>query len=289
MLTKSYKVRFYQGSSASATISVSDVFSKLAEYKKTHNNPPIIDLSGSKYELRDFVDINNGNVFKGVLAILRDDAPNIRQAQGSESTLKLDDGDSIIEKNYFLYFKEKQLLVWQVNGRASHVSRLGNYLGTSAGFSISFNDILSYDSITKLDSGKVRQLEFTIARPRNKNLFEADDWTESAIGVMSDAGATVMTSKLSIRGQGKGLSENLKNSIRHLLGLDEIRKLKVKLSDEVEPIDLLGDRISETAIVEMNGLYPISDKMYSELDKAKGRQQDNLNKIFGSLENEILD
>ena len=60
--------------------------------------------TGKSCELRDVSVV--GNVVKGCLALLREDVPTLRRQDGNEAPLPIANGDRLIEKNYFLYFRE---------------------------------------------------------------------------------------------------------------------------------------------------------------------------------------
>lgn len=114
MAAKTFRARFYCGAAFDAPghQPVSEVLSALAAAQAAGTTLP----QHAGFELREFVSLNDGAAFRGVLAVLRDDAPHIREAGGDERAIALEEDEYVIEKNHFLYFKQNELLVWQVNG-----------------------------------------------------------------------------------------------------------------------------------------------------------------------------
>ena len=60
----------------------------------------------------------------------------------------------------------------------------------------------------------------------------------------------------------------------------EVERARVKLAEYEQPIDLLADCVKDSMTVSMNGNYPASDSIYSELEKAKQRQKEHLDYFF---------
>ena len=87
--------------------------------------------TGKSCELREVGVV--GNVVKGCLALLREDVPTLRRQDGNEAPLPISRGDRLIEKNYFLYFRDARLLVWQFNLAANHVANMALMLTTLGG------------------------------------------------------------------------------------------------------------------------------------------------------------
>ena len=201
---KHFGVRFYKGNVLDSSVKVSDILQQL--YTAHQSGSPYPHVSGSTvaYELRDFTSHNAGNVFTGVLAVLRDDAPNIRDHHGVERPIVMQPGEHLIEKNHFIFYKERELLVWQVNARASHVSRFEQYLSSAAGLVVGFDDIISAASFKRINEGVVKKLEVRIAAPKNPNLIPSTDWTSRAFQIMSGVGATSIKIDVSTR-TGKAL------------------------------------------------------------------------------------
>ena len=91
-----------------------DLFTNTARYQHGTSTVQALNTQTNKLcELREVVQV--GNVVKGCLALMRDDRPPVRRSDGTEVPLPVNVGDTLLEKNYFLYFREVKLLVWQFN------------------------------------------------------------------------------------------------------------------------------------------------------------------------------
>jgi hypothetical protein len=278
MNTKNYKVRFYCGKVGlnGQDGLVSEIFQSLTNIKPL----PQLAIGGVIYQLRDFKPHNNGAVFQGVLAVLRDDAPHIVDGQDAEKEIELQVDEKLLEKNHFLYFKENELLVWQVNARASHISRFEQYLSNLKNKTIVFDDIVTTSSLKRIQNGIIKRFEMRIARPKNAMLIDPNNWGDKAFAMMDSAMSSTIAIQMSVRGEN-GLSAKVKESILPLLKKPEIRSLKVRLDGETEAIDLIADCIHHKIDVQMEGLYPVTLTVFAGLQSAKDAQSKNLADFFG--------
>lgn len=286
METKNYGVRFYQGVSKNSAGDAKPVWlmlHEIADMVQAGGMAPQQIVGDERHELRDLYSSNGGAVVRGVLAVLRNDAPHIRDAGGAERPIELLEGDSILEKNHFMFYRENQVLVWQVNGRGSHISRFEKYMTMcAAGGTVVFDDILSMSALEKLEHGIVSRLEFRAAKPRNAALIDPANWESGAFDMMSGADATQITVKVSTKRKSAGLSDEIKAVVHRLLDSDATRKVAVKLKNIDEPIDMLAECLKGTITVDMDGLYPQAMSMFGALDLAKRAKQPDLDAYFGS-------
>lgn len=280
MSQKQFGVRFYRGNVLDSSVRVSDILQQLYSAHQSSQQYPHVAGSTVAYELRDFTSLNSGSVFTGVLAVLRDDAPNIRDGHGVERPITMQPGDRLIEKNHFVFYKERQLLAWQVNARASHVSRFEQYLADVAGVVVGFDDIITAASFKRLNEGIVKKLEVRIAAPKNPGLVSSTDWTSRAFQMMSGVGATSIKIDVSTRA-GKGLLDDVKQVIHQLKDSSEAESIKVKLAGDAEPVDLVADSIKGKVSVNMVGLYPDPIDMFIQLQQLKDAKKGELDEFFG--------
>jgi hypothetical protein len=280
---KSFGVRFYTASILDPNVPhpVSDVLAAIEAAVSSGNPMPHLPDGTVAYELRDFVSFNNGAAFRGVLAVLRDDAPNIREANGAERPIVLAPDERIIEKNHFLYFKDQELLVWQVNGHGSHVSRFERYLSTVAGHGVSLSDIIQPAALERLNAGTVKRFKVRIASPRNAEAVDPNNWESDAFNLMRGVNGTNITLEISTRKHGKGLANEIKQVAHRLLDRADTRALEVKLDGQTEPIDLFADCLTEKIEVKMVGAYPDTQDMFAGLAAAKDRRRGDLDGYFG--------
>lgn len=292
-MAKSYGVRFYaaqfgadapEGSTATALLEAEAV-------SIAAGNAPVQWVDGMlRYEFRDIRSHNAGQVIQGVLAVLRDEAPHIRGADGAERPIELQENEHVIEKNYFLLFRQQQLLVWQVNGRASHVSRMERMVTLLAAnnYTVTFGDVVNRAALQRLEQGTVKRFEVRLARPRNAEAIDPNNWERSALELMAGVDGTVISIEVSTRRKGRGLSDASKALMHRLLNRGDVRKLAVKLDRERLPVDLFADCVHDRIEVQMDGLYPIPRSIFEELQRAKDRQQPVLDDFFGGGGNVLV-
>lgn len=283
--SKSFGVRFYVGvvNGAPDNVNVSSLLANEDASQKAGQAPVQFIDFGLKFELRELVGLNNGEVYRGVLAVLRDDAPNIRGADGRERPIKLDVDEHLIEKNHFLFFRQNQLLVWQVNGRGSHVCRMERFMTALTGMNhtVSFGDVLNRAALSRLENGTIKRLEVRFASPKNADAVDPNVWEKSAFDLLKGVDGTVLSLEISTRKKGKGLSATARTAIHRLMDRADVRKLAVRLERESDPVDLFADCVKDRIEVEMAGLYPVRSGIYAALQAAKDRQQAVLDEFFG--------
>ncbi len=283
MATKKYKVRFFQANVGANQTKASELLAGLAKIIAKDGVGPSILLGDNKYQIRELVSFNNDKSFKGAFAKLRDDAPHIAHEAGTEKPITLDANEHLIEKNYFLYSSDNELLIYQTNFSASSCSKLGQYLTTcAAGAStVSFSDILRPAALQKLLAGQIKSLEVAFARPKKlANYANEHDWSKNVMGLLRGSGAGRISVKVSTRSKAQALTDEMKGVIQEFFDNDYTRALKVKLEDVERPIDLISNAIKDQIEVVMDGIYPNPLSIYAELEKAKDRQKDNLSDYF---------
>ena len=290
--TKKFQIRFY-GCDAKDTkklgIPHASVFDwVLAESKrqKAGQLPKVYSSDTGAMELRELFVGQNGQSIRGVLALLRDDAPHKRTTNGAETSLDLLEGENLIEKNHFLLLKHPALLVWQVNRKANHhtsMARLCEHLSGQQ-VSVALHDVLTQDAVSKLNGGTPRRFELKIKCPKTKAASRNPyDFGHSLEQMAAFAPDNYLTLEFSV-GRGSGsLPQAMLDYAQKVAGKAfglEVERARVKLAEYEQPIDLLADCVKDSMTVSMNGNYPASDSIYSELEKAKQRQKEHLDYFF---------
>jgi len=224
-----------------------------------------------------------GNVVKGTLALLRDDAPNVRQLDGNETTIPLQQGETLLEKNYFLYFKDTRLLVWHFNLAANHVGNL-TLLLTALGANAK---IVSYeykvkDVFAMTPDTDIEYVELKLSTPNKKyekeevaNL-DPTDWGIDPFKIMSNSGARQLSITLTNRRE-EGLLGGISRMARDLAGVEVTKTLRVKVDGATEPIDLLSERFTYKETVEFVGHYPDPVRVFEALQAAKDKYDGDQN------------
>lgn len=229
--------------------------------------------TGKSCELRDVSTV--GNVVKGCLALLREDLPTLRRQDGNEAPLPIANGDRLIEKNHFLYFRESRLLLWQFNLAANHVANMALMLTTLGGMTraVSYSHVIK--NLFSLEQYQVIEyVDLRIGAPRKKSQrleveqLDPTDWGLDPFKVLSDTGSR----QLEIMMQNKtedGLTGTVRNLVRDLTGLSVTRKLKVKVDGATEPIDMLAERFTYKIPMQCLGSTATAVEIHQALQQAK--------------------
>jgi hypothetical protein len=229
--------------------------------------------TGKSCELRDVSVV--GSVVKGCLALLREDVPTLRTQDGNEAPLPIAHGDRIIEKNYFLYFREARLLVWQFNLTANHVANMPLMLSTLGGMSraVSYSHVIKNCFALELDQ-VIEYVDLKIGAPRRKvereelTLMDPTDWSFNPFKMLSDTGSRELEVLMRNR-SADGLRGNVRRLVHDLTGSSMTRKLKVKVDGAAEPIDMLAERFTFKITMQCLGVTPTAAETFQALQQAK--------------------
>lgn len=250
----------------------------------------------SDYQVRNLTRHDNGKEIRGFFVRFRPDVP-LSGARNSlvEKPVELAEGHEILEKNHFTLFigDNHEVLAFQQSLEGGSISGLARYFSAIAGeeMMVSFNDILTTESLDQLLNGTlIKHVDFRIAKPRGlKYAPDPEDiWTQKGFEFMNETGATSFQAKIAIRAPARGLFTSIKNPLKQLLGSPQTRKLKIKLSDTAEPIDLFADRIKERIDVKLINGRPVSDAVFTSIWMAKVKNEGRFVEYFGT-KNAALD
>lgn len=295
MDTKLYSIDFYVGEvgRGDENTTVSQVLHDIHE----NNLRGVIEQGGMTYEIRDLQMSGNGSSFKGVFAKFRtDDFPHIGEPGGPEEELEVEEHQGLIEKNHFLYFRNRQLLIWQCNRNGSVVGTLAKCLSDIVNETVVFQPVFQPDAVRRLMRGEVTplSLEFSIARPTNPEMYPTNDWSNSVLQALSQAGGSRVRVKItsdsrSNERERRSLARRVKAAARELSTMDDVKTLRLDVDDDgvKHPINLLEDRIRSHQIVEMNGRYPVVESIYRALRTALDEQRSAIDDFFGRNGNEL--
>lgn len=229
--------------------------------------------TGKSCELREVSVV--GNVVKGCLALLREDVPTLRRQDGNEAPLPIANGDRLIEKNYFLYFREAKLLLWQFNLAANHVANMALMLTTLGGMAraVSYSHVIK--TLFALEQDQVIEyVDLKIGAPRKKvhrlevAQLDPTNWGLNPFKVLADTGSRQLEIKMQNRTED-GLTGAVRNLVRDLTGLSVTRKLKVKVDGATEPIDMLAERFTFKITMQCLGVTPTALEIFQALQQAK--------------------
>ena len=287
MTTKTYTVDFYtvQVGAGGVNAAFTGFLTDLAENDGI--SAPRSDNNGNEWIIKSVV--GNRRYYSGVYGKLRkNDIPKIGDEAGHEEEIQLEDHQGLIEKNYFLYYPQQNLLVWQVNVSASWPASFASYLTDHFGEATIFHPVVTVDNMERFMRGDAElvKAELTIARPTNPELYDNDDFSRSVMQLMNGTeAASIRLSVVANRpgGRGERLPNQLKDSINMLTDSGVVRRAKADVSydGETHPIDLIYDRLKAKITVDLIGRYPDHRMVLSELASAKSGVQGQLDGYFG--------
>lgn len=214
----------------------------------------------------------------------KDDLPHAGTPDGTEREIVINEDEMTIERNYFLFFQEKKLLVWQENRRASSVTMLGRYMSNVFASAIYFNPVMTADATRDLmlEKHPAKSIEFTVARPLNPAMYDPNDQSTRVMDML--AGLNGLTGQFKISANKRGVRGRVLDPLRTLaLGNSlaqsgQASRVLISLEGVDHPIDLIMDRLRGKAEVEMRGRYPDEGSIYAEL-----------NRVYSSLSTELED
>ena len=286
--SKTYRIGFYQVSFG-AEARMGDLCTRLLGARNSDLMTKALELGDTHLQLRGLTPLPDGRGVKGYIARFRDETPLTGSpADPLEKPIKLDDGDGLIERNHFIVYRERddlEVIAYQTALEGTHITGLARYLTLllSIEDSVCFYEILNSEAYQALaDGGLVKAVDFRVAKPRNKRFApDPDDtWTQEGLQFMQSTGATSFEVKISTRKEG-GLLADVKKRIKLLLASPQTKKLKVKMSEVDEPIDLLAERLSQKiTVIPVQGTIT-SEAVHEGIKAAKAQVQAQLDVFFG--------
>ncbi|WP_308860807.1 hypothetical protein [Neisseria mucosa] len=257
---KRYTVYFFtlqaKNSVQDKIISTFDFFQEEFIQKSIELSKPI-ELGENRFQLRNICSLSDKEI-GGSLTRLREDVPSVGSSeQNTERDIELKENEGFLEKSHFIISKEnngRELVSFQYAIEAGTANTLGKLLQKliTHADEVEILEIIRQDAMQRVMNGEVRYIEYTITKPRTKDYIAEDEFTSSALELMSDSNATKFDGKISINSRKKGLSHRVKEALSKLIKQPETtRKLKVKLHKIEMPIDILGDQLKDKITVEI--------------------------------------
>lgn len=238
---------------------------------------PVVDFGDDKFQIRNLQRV--GRVWKGAFARLRDEAPHVGSPQGDEREIELEENEHIIEKCFFLYREVGNVVVWQTNRSAGGLTRFENYLAQVLNDYVTLPQVMNDGELQRVLDGNVYEIDFAYDRP--PQLFAgAPAWNQRAFDMMSSVDAA--HAKFTLRAPRSGrLLDRAKEMIQEMLPTAGVAKVRVRLTDESEPLELFMAPLKDTIEVEVLGRYPSAASAFQELEASFGRMRDLIPNING--------
>lgn len=281
MAIKTFSIGFYQGVFGDKNVkeNVSDILKELLK-----EDTPVFNIRGYDFKLKELK--QNKKTIQGILCKFRhDDIPIIGNKNNLERPIDLSDDEGLIEKNHFVYYTDQELLVYQHNKHACHYKILGEYITEITGKTCVFNPIIQKESFDSLMKGgvKPRKINVSFARPSNNNLT-GHKFNSDLMKLLSDTGGLNINLTISVgRRKSKYLNMDIRDALLELVREAEPNIARLNYDDDEggrHDIDLIADRITSSVDVYMNGRYPNSEKMFSELRSAKNEKNDQIKRVI---------
>ena len=270
MKKHTYQVRFSRPVVGQQGQVLSVVLTSLQQQHGTHF--PALDAGGDRYQVRDLRKV--GRVWQGTFGKLRDDAPHLVTASNEERELALEAGARLLEKCHFLYRELGNLLVWQFNRASGGMARFEAYMGQLCGEPVLVPAISNTRRIEEVLERNIYEVSWSFDRPPSLD-GAAPQWNQDQFNTMKqmDAGHA----KFDFRAQRGGqLSGAVKAMMRQALGLAGVEKIRVRLTDESDPIELFAAPLKDKIELSQSGRYPAAADVFTALEDAYDRHRSHL-------------
>ncbi len=306
--SKSYKVYFYKGAvtssakgaSAQNKISISTILSNIqnGKYADSERYNP----DDYFYEIDQHTMAKKNGVFYGVFRKFRKtDLPLIGKiGEKQEHDIPLDDEEALIEKNFFLYDTNRNVLLYQSTQPGSKYSILANYIGHVSGTIVDLAIItrMRLDDFLDDPTQRIKSFDIKVARPTNIDDLKnrSDDFSNPVLQFFEMYGANSINLKVSanmrISGE-KGFLSNVASLIKEIFarsGEEEQQKPKGKIhfvdnDDNISIVDLLVDSLIAEIQVPTKAKNPTPHSIFDEMKKKlfSDEIQKTLDKCLGRL------
>ncbi|QWT40135.1 DUF6731 family protein [Dickeya dadantii] len=250
-----------------------------------------INQSGYTREIWSLRRRRSGNAIDGQFRKFRTtDIPEIGQIGMQAQEIELGDNDGLIEKNFFVFYLENNILAWHRNSHSNSPLQFSRFLSSISDSKVTVDPILQADAVQRLMSGNItlKKIEFTIPRPTNPELYPDDDYGRGIIDLMNNTNADSLKLSMGVdlrRADSEGsMTNRLKQTLRNLVHSGATTARATVFENGIEyPIDLIADRVFSIQQVETNTNFPPNLTMYNLIDSAKQECQESLDAYFGAM------
>lgn len=279
--TRTYQVDFYRVEQ----VDVDDtdlVRNLLKNHVNGHAPAHCIDNNANiQFQIRDIaVASQDANIYKGVFGRLRhNETPEQASATGADADVQLLPGHGLVEKNYFLFFSDLNLIAFHRKAHAGRNSHLQAYLNSPQFAQISLTQILTTDSYSKLLNGDaLKKVEISLRKPAAA-LHQEDSFLSPLINQFQGHKPAHMKVVLSAE-KGGSLPAELKESLIKLARFGRTRVARASLVDDTL-VDLLMDRLVGNFVADLqsNG-RTLPTHMFAGIASAKDECADDLENFF---------
>ncbi|MDO8775803.1 MAG: hypothetical protein Q7K57_45300 [Burkholderiaceae bacterium] len=165
-------------------------------------------------------------------------------------------------------------MIWQVNRAAGGLTRAENYLSQIFETATLLPMVMNEAELDRVMAGQLYEIDFAYDRPASLT-SNAPVWNQNEFNMMSTVGAAY--AKFTLRAPRRGhLMDAAKNYVRQVLATNGTKKIRVRLTDESDPIELYMAPLKDGFQIDFLGRYPAAKDVYSELEEAFDRQQESI-------------
>lgn len=219
-----------------------------------------------------------------------DQLPAYARFGEDETEIKLDEDEGIVERNCFIFYPDRNVLVWQHDAHANHPERFADFLSAISGDKIEAAPILTKSALLKLMANKTEALKFhiSVARPTAPSMYNANKFTESLFSLMNNSGADLfnLTGGVDLRSKDAGYLNSgiLKRGLETLVSSGAARTAKVLVLDEgkKEWLDLITDRVKTSRKVDTDKKSIPFLTMIDMVESAYDEKREVLDEILGT-------
>lgn len=216
------------------------------------------------------------------------DLPEVGITGAQASELELMEGQGLIERNFFVYYRQHSLIGWHINGHGSTPKQLSTFLTQVTGQKVRAEPIPIRGALDRLMAGNVvaKKITATIARPTNAQALPDDDYGDEYLRMLSGVGGDTMHIAISIdsrRGDSAGeLGHKAKDLLRAFAAFGATTARAEVIEDGIEhPIDLILDRVKTVQYEESDAKYPPAPSMFAMIDRSHRESRADFEAHFG--------
>ncbi|MCP1106709.1 hypothetical protein M6G53_15100 [Serratia nevei] len=285
---KNYRIEFYQLSfkPSARLASLSAAFQSVVD----GTSPSSSDREGYTREIWGLKKREDGT-FVGELRKFRNSNIPDKGAPGRHSSpIPLEEDEGIIERNFFVFYPQYNIVGWHRNFMACGINRFSLFLATIFDCRVKAAPLLEKEAVARLMRGDIRmkKIQLTIPRPRNPDLYPDTDFSQKTLELLGDAGADTMQIVMGIntrRGDSDGkLRQSVKFAMQELVEFGA-KKAVIEVFDAdgvLHPVDLIADRIVSTQSVVTDTSFPPAGTMYRLIDTAYAENWESINAYIGA-------